>query len=201
VRYRICVAMVLAAVAAPVLAIAQSPEAASAVAQLEASRDSLLASIEGMTPEQWQYRESEDRWSAHEIVEHLALNEDVFYEMITQQVMKTERRSEPLADAATADGQLMAMVTDRSQRFQAPEVVRPRSEFATPREAVDHFVAARERTLEFARNTPDLRLHAMSMMGGPDRDAVQWLTFVAGHTIRHTAQLQQVKDHPGFPKR
>ena len=194
-------AMVLAAVAAPVLTAAQSAEAASAVAQLEASRDSLLASIEGMTPEQWQYRESEDRWSAHEIVEHLALNEDVFYEMITQQVMKTERRSEPLADAAAVDGQLMAMVTDRSQRFQAPEVVRPRREFATPREAVDHFVAARERTLEFARNTPDLRLHAMSMMGGPDRDAVQWLTFVAGHTIRHTAQLQQVKDHPGFPRR
>jgi len=191
--------MLFAGVMMPAPAIAQQADTAAAVQQLESSRDRLLAAIEGMSEEQWQFRESEERWSAQQIVEHLALSEDCFFGLITEQVMKTPRRSEPLPDAVAADREIMAMVSDRSRQFQAAEPLRPNRNFATPREAVDHFWTARARTLEFARNTPDLRLYAMSFMGGPDWDAVQWLTFVAGHTVRHTAQLQQVKDHPGFP--
>ena len=86
-----------------------------------------------------------------------------------------------------------------SSRSPAADPLQPNQAFNTPREAVDHFVAARDRTLEFARTTPDLRLHALAMMGGSELDAASWLTFVAAHTYRHTAQLQQVKDDPGFP--
>lgn len=200
-RYTLRTGMLLLALAAPMTLAAQAEDAGFAIEQLESSRDSLLATIEGMSQEQWEFRESEERWSAQEIVEHLALSEDFFFEMITEQVMKTERRAEPLPDAVEAERALLAMVSDRSQQFQAPDPLQPSETFATPSEAVDHFLSARERTLEFARNTPDLRLYAMGIMGGADQDAVQWLTFVAGHTIRHTAQLQQVKDDARFPGR
>ena len=170
-----------------------------AAEHLESSRARLLATISDMSDSQWVFRENPDRWSPQEIVEHLALSEDFFYDIIANQVMATERRAEPLPDAAAGDRELLAAISDRSQQFTAPDPLQPNQAFNTPREAVDHFVAARDRTLEFARTTPDLRLHALAMMGGSELDAASWLTFVAAHTYRHTAQLQQVKDDPGFP--
>jgi hypothetical protein len=201
VRNVVRAAVVLAAVLAPTVATAQSAGEEFAIEQLESSRAALLEAVEGLSDAQWRFRESEDRWSAAEIVEHLALTEDFLFGLITEQVMRTERRAEPLPDAAEADRQVLAMVSDRSQRFEAPDPLQPAGSFDTPQEALEHFLARRERTLEFVRTTPDLRLYAMGFGGGPDRDAVQWATFIAGHTIRHTLQLRQVKDHSDFPGR
>jgi hypothetical protein len=171
-----------------------------ALKHLKESRDALVAATNGFSEAQWNFRESPERWSAAEIAEHLAASEDLLFGLITDRVMKTEKMAEPLPNAEEADQQLVEFLADRSQKFQAPEPLQPTNRFETPQKAMEHFLAARARTIEFLKTTPDLRLYAMAGPGGQKRDAYQWLLFISGHTVRHTKQLQQVKDDPNFPK-
>ncbi len=171
-----------------------------AIKHLEDSRQALVSATKGLSEAQWNFRESPERWSAAEIVEHLAASEDLLFGLITEQVMKTEKMAEPLPNAQEEDQKLLGFLTDRSQKFQAPEPLRPTNRFETPEKALEHFQASRARTLEFLKSTPDLRLYAMEAPGGVKRDAQQWLLFISGHTLRHTKQLQEVKDNAGFPK-
>src|SRR5690349_13066415 len=45
---------------------------------LARSRDELLKELEGLSKKQWSFKESPDRWSINEVVEHLALFELIF---------------------------------------------------------------------------------------------------------------------------
>ncbi|MGH9788918.1 MAG: DinB family protein [Candidatus Acidiferrales bacterium] len=167
---------------------------------LEESRAALVAATKGLSAAQWDFREAPERWSAAEIVEHLAASEDLLFNLVTEQVMKTEKMAEPLPNVEESDKQVVAFLTDRSQKFQAPEPLRPTNRFETPEKAMEHFLESRARTIEYLKATPDLRLYALEGPGGAKRDAQQWLLFISGHTVRHTLQMNEVKAHAEFPK-
>src|SRR5688572_17360327 len=42
------------------------------------SRDELLKETEGLSKKQWEFKESEDRWSINQVVEHMAIFELIF---------------------------------------------------------------------------------------------------------------------------
>src|SRR5689334_9703559 len=48
------------------------------VQNLIRSRDELVKELEGLSKKQWSFKESPDRWSINEVVEHLALFELIF---------------------------------------------------------------------------------------------------------------------------
>jgi hypothetical protein len=181
---------------------AETPVAADRQAtlkHLEESRDALVAATKGLSAAQWNFREAPERWSAAEIAEHLSASEDFLFQLITERVMKTEKMAEPLPNVEESEKQLLGFLTDRSQKFQAPEPLRPTNQFGSPEKAMEHFLESRARTIEFLKSTPDLRLYAMEAPGGVKRDAQQWVLFISGHTVRHTLQLKEVKAHAAFP--
>jgi hypothetical protein len=159
-----------------------------------------VAATKGLSAAQWNFREAPERWSAAEIAEHLSASEDFLFQLITERVMKTEKMAGPLPNVEESEKQLVGFLTDRSQKFQAPEPLRPTNRFETPEKAMEHFLESRARTIEFLKTTPDLRLYAMEAPGGVKRDAQQWLLFISGHTVRHTLQLNEVKAHADFPR-
>jgi hypothetical protein len=169
-----------------------------AVKHLEESRDALVAATKGFSDAQWRFQQAPERWSAADIVEHLALSEDFLFEMAAS-AMKNEPMAEPFPNAEETDKQILAFLTDRSRKFQAPEPLRPTNRFESPQKAMEQFLARRARTLEFLKSTPNLRLYAVEFPGGQKRDAYQALLFISGHVVRHTQQLQEVKDDPNFP--
>jgi len=89
---------------------------------------------------------------------------------------------------------------DRSQKFQAPEFLRPAARWnqaALPGE----FRTRRDGTIEFLRSTQqDLRSHTLPHPVLKTLDAYQWVLLISAHAQRHTAQIEEVKAHPGFPK-
>jgi len=197
----IAVAVVL--VGAGLVSWAETPAAPDkelTAKHLEESREALVAATKGLSAAQWSFRETPERWSAAEIAEHLAASEDLLFQLVTEQVMKTEKMAEPLPNVEETDKQVLAFLTDRSKKFQAPEPLQPTNRFETPEKAMEHFLASRARTLEYLKSTPDLRLYAMEGPGGQKRDAQQWLLFISGHTVRHTLQLNEVKAHADYPK-
>lgn len=167
---------------------------------LEATRQALVDATAGLSEGQWHFKPAPDRWSAAEIVEHIALSEDLLFKLVTEQVMKTPALSEEREDVQEVDGMVLAMIPDRRTRFQAPEPVRPTGRFGSPDNTIQHLLDSRARTLDFLKMNPNLRAHAMDSPLGRKLDAYQWILYISAHCERHTKQLNEVKADPNFPK-
>jgi hypothetical protein len=189
------------ALLAPTVAQAQSLTPAdreSCVTYLEKTRDAVEASTKGLAPEQWNFKAAADKWSVAQVVEHLALAEDLFFDTVTEKVMKSPAGA-PDRDFKKIDAGLLANVPDRSHKVQAPDELVPTGRWS-PEEALNHFVRSRARTIQFLQNTADLREHVMAGPTGAPMDAYEWILLAAAHSERHEKQLEEVKANPKFPK-
>jgi hypothetical protein len=62
--------------------------------------------------------------------------------------------------------------------------------------------AIADRTIEFLRTTQqDLRAHTQPHPVPKTIDAYQWILLLSAQCRRHSAQIEEVKAHPQFPKR
>jgi uncharacterized damage-inducible protein DinB len=169
-----------------------------ALAELTASRQQFLDSVAGLSAAQWNFKPDEKTWSVAECAEHIAVSEDVIFGSVSKVV---QGPATPDKKSAVTDDFILKAVASRTQKFQAPEVLRPTHRFATPQEIVDHFKHSRERTIAYIRDTQDdLRGHFFDHPVLKALDGYQWILLLSAHTQRHTAQLNEVKANPNFPK-
>ena len=193
----VCALLFVAAPAAAQTADAQKDRAA-AVKYLEDTRQSFLKSIEGVTPAQWTFKATPESWSIAEVAEHIAISEGTIFGMITTKMLQGPA---PKPGETITDDKLIAGVTDRSKKAQAPEILKPVNKWATKEELVKSFNADRDKTITWVKTTTeDLRAHAAPHPAFGPLDVHQWVLLVAGHSARHTAQIEEVKTAGGYPK-
>lgn len=167
---------------------------------LDATRKAVLDATAGLSDAQWNFKPGPDRWSVAEVSEHLALAEGFLFTLITQQVMKAPAPTDRKESAAEIDALILAVIPDRTNKAQAPGPLVPNGRWS-PADALKNFQEGRATTLKFAKETPDLREHAIdSAIFNKKIDAYQWLLFISAHCERHTAQIKEVKSDPNFPK-
>lgn len=191
-----CLALLLAFAAVPafaadgeVSAALTDEERAHLVDLLETSRselEELAAQAEG---DLWSTRPAPESWSVGEVVEHLVLAEEMFYGMITQ-MLESEPDPEWQAVAASGTSGLETTVRDRSQKFQAPEMLQPSGEI--PRDdLLARYAAARARTLELVASL-DGPIKQHTFTGPPGTmNTHQWLVLVGSHNLRHNEQMRE----------
>jgi hypothetical protein len=165
---------------------------------LEETRDGVVSAVKGLSDAQMKFKPAPDRWSVAETLEHIALAEDMLFQMVTGKVMKAGPGA-PGRDTAKIDAMVLAMVPDRSHKAQAPPPIVPTGRWTTA-ETMDHFLHSRGTTIAFLQSTPDLRQHVADSPLGQPLDAYEWLLFIAAHSERHTKQILEVKYDPNFPK-
>jgi len=174
-------------------------ERSKLVDYLKYSRQLLESETAKLTPQQWTHKPAADRWSVADCVEHLALAEEVIRGVVDRALKAPA--VEP-ADAQTVterDQLILRLATDRGQKFNAPERLRPAG--LTPAEAMKKFLDSRAVTVEFARTTQeDLRGHAADHPLFKNADVYQWLLLAASHVERHVNQIRELKADPSFPK-
>jgi len=169
------------------------------VNHLQKTRQFLLDEVAGLSEAQANFKPAEDRWSIAECAEHITLSED-FLRGAVGQAMQAPAAPERKEELKGKEDQVLQFVTDRSQKFQAPEPLRPTGRWDSLEAIIEVFKASRKKTLDYAHSTPeDLRSHIVAFPTG-DMDAYQFLLFLSGHTERHPLQIQEVKAHADFPK-
>ena len=184
--------------AAPAAAQNAQQDREKAIAYLQETRTKFLKSIEGVSEAQWKFKAGPDRWSIAEVAEHIALSESLILGMVEGQVLKAPAKK---PGEGITDDKLIAGVTDRSQKAQAPEQLKPLNKWPTREALVKDFNAARDKTIAWTKTTTeDLRAHAAPHPAFGPLDAHQWILLLAGHSARHTAQIEEVKTSPGYPK-
>jgi hypothetical protein len=171
-----------------------------AMSNLHATRKMYLDVVTTVSDAQWNYKPSAEIWSIGEIAEHLALAETGIFMAVTE-TMKQPAQPEKRAELSTRarDEKIVAMLTDRSHKAQAPEQLRPAHKFASREALIDAFRQGRDTHIAFVRDTTDdLRSHSSPSPFG-DLDAYQWILFLSGHTERHVLQMREVMARPDFP--
>ncbi len=170
------------------------------IGYLEKTRAEFLASIAGVAPAQWTFKADPTRWSIGECAEHIVASEKLIFTM-SMGVLKTPGDpSLPLA-GREQDQRVIAGVTDRSHKVQAPEPLKPHGTLPSPTEAAAQFNTARDHTIEYVRTTQDdLRGHTGVTPISKTTDVYEYLLLLAAHSSRHTAQILEVKAADGYPK-
>jgi uncharacterized damage-inducible protein DinB len=171
----------------------------AAVKYLEETRAKFIASIDGLSEAQWTFKSGPDRWSIAETAEHIAVSEGIILQLVTERIMKAPKV--PADPARATDAKVIEVITDRSGKAQAPEMLKPANRWSTRAALTQDFETARKRTIDYIRTTQDdLRGHAMAHPVMQTIDAYQWVLLLAAHSARHTAQIEEVKTAAGYPK-
>lgn len=193
---------ILTAFALVTLSAGQSDQAdrKALLDHLNESASAFSDSIKGLTPEQWNFKPAPDAWSIAECAEHIVVTEGFLREMVANKVLTSAPTPERVAERKALDGKVLKMITDRSFKAKAPEPLQPTGQFSTPEAALQKYTETREKTISLAKSRDDLREYAAPHPVFKELDAHQWLLYTSGHSLRHTAQIQEVKAAPGFPK-
>jgi hypothetical protein len=178
-----------------------SAERAHAIQLLQDSQKEFLASVEGLTDEQWNYKPGPDRWSVGETAEHIVLAEGALFSGVDRALASPPN---PDWEAKTRGKTefLEKVMVDRSHKAQAPEAIQPRSNLSRE-EVIRQYRRARGKTLKFAEETQvalkeHTADHPFPVFG--TLTAYQWLIYIPLHNMRHNQQIAEVKASPGFPK-
>lgn len=177
----------------------QAQERQLVIDRLQSSETLILSLVKDLTPAQWNFHESPNRWSIAENIEHLALFEHFITEAITKSLQApAEPEKKPAAPAK--EPHVLAIATSRDAKLTAREVVRPTGRWPDPAEAIAEFRKARAQTIAFVTETQaDLRNHFFPHISLSDLDCYQWLVLLGRHTLRHTLQIEEIKANPGYP--
>jgi hypothetical protein len=168
-------------------------ERSAAVAELEASRRRLLAALDGLTEDEWGRRPAPDRWSIAECAEHVAAAELPLARFFASGA-RSEPSEEERREIRGKDDFVRKFLRDRSQRGEAPERIRPKGRFATREETIRTFEERRAANLAYVRETSE----PLRDRYGPHPfagmiDGYQWVLFLAAHTDRHAAQIEEIR--------
>lgn len=178
-----------------------SQEREFAVKQLETTRDNFLKSIAGLSQKQWTFKPGPDRWSVAEVAEHIAISESTISSLVQKRLMSSPAAPEKREQVKGKDQMILERMPDRSHKAQAPEMLRPTGRWATEAELVKAFNESRAANIEYVRTTnDDLRDHFFDHPVFGPLDGYQWLLVLSAHSARHTAQIEEVKADPNFPK-
>jgi len=169
-----------------------------AVDHLNQTRADLIASVQGLSEAQLNFKTAPDRWSVLECVQHITLASQslVNYLQYTLTV-----KNDSNFKASFSDEQFIKLVEDRSHKVKTSENLEPvHSPYKTLNETLAAFNAGRDSLITYTNTTnDDLRNHIAVMPFGK-ADAYQLVLMISAHTNRHTQQLNEVKADPNFPK-
>jgi DinB superfamily len=201
-------ALLMAAVSAIAQTAMQAPATAltsqerkAAVKQFETTRDNFLKSIAGLSEKQWTFKRAPDRWSVAEVAEHITISESTLLGLVQQRLMTSPAAPEKRAQVKGKDELIEEKVPDRTHKAQAPEFLKPTGRWPTEAQLVKAFETERLATIEYVRTTnDDLRDHFFDHPVFGPLDGYQWLLLISTHSARHTAQIEEVKADPNFPK-
>lgn len=193
----VTLALVLGSAAADAQTLSQA-DLDRGLQYLETTKKNIVDATRGLSEAQWNFKPSVFKWSVAQVIEHIAASEDLLRQIAESQIKQAP--AVPDRDLKKTDDAVLSVVPDRSRKFQAPEMLRPKNQFGSPEAALKHFLESRAKTIELMKNTPDLRAHVVDGGALGKLDAYERILFVAAHSERHTKQLLEVKADPKFPK-
>lgn len=180
------------------------------ITDLSRSLEDIIQAVNDLSEAQWRFKESEDRWSVADIVEHLEVQDEMFYREMDV-IPKRPETPEFAAMVKGNDSLLLAYATDPTKGFAG--YLEPIGRFCSKKDAITAFSRIRNMMLEIVKNTDeDLRLHFTFRSYADDggltdpgiydvRDLHQLMLTCIAHTDRHRVQIENLMKHQQYPSK
>src|SRR5215469_15159094 len=79
---------------------------------LTRTRDLIIQETKDLTPAQWNFKESKDRWSINEITEHLALWELILEREVSQALLAGPQAEKLIKNTKSSDSSIIAFLSE-----------------------------------------------------------------------------------------
>jgi hypothetical protein len=167
------------------------------VGELVASEARLVGAVRGLTTTQASFKTGPERWSIAEVVEHLTVWESFMLGAV-QGALEGPAEPEKQAAVVGKDALVLGLAGSRDKKLKSREAAQPTGRWSDFGEMLAEFRARRAQTIEFAESTQaDLRSHFFAHITFGDLDCYQWLVAMGQHTLRHVAQIEEIKRSGG----
>jgi hypothetical protein len=180
-------------------------EYAELIKQINDNQDRMLGLISGLTDEQWNFKQNENRWSVGECTEHIVRSQRAILEMV-KQVIARPRDPEWATKTAGKTAAVRQIVPNRGPQgqggVQAPAEIRPTEKWDRAH-AIQEFYAAQGEVRAYVE-TMDRQIkdhtmqHPVPALGW--LNAYDWMNLLTMHTVRHSKQIVEVQEDPSYPK-
>jgi hypothetical protein len=169
-----------------------------AVDHLNKTRADLIASVQGLSEAQLNFKPAPDRWSVLECVQHITLASQGLFGLVKY---TAQTPNDSNFKSNVTDSMFIVMIEDRTHKAQAPEPFKPvHSPYKNLNETLKAFNEGRDSLINYVQTTnDDLRNHIANLPFAKP-DAYQLILMISAHTNRHMQQLNEVKADPNFPK-
>lgn len=170
------------------------------VSYFQQTFDALKKSVDGLSTAQLQFKPAADKWSISQCLDHIVMTEKALFDY-SKEGMAKPANPERKKDVKVQDEQIIKGMNDRSTKAKAPENIIGIGTYTQSAAALGDIEKGRKPIFDYINEVPvdDLRSHITDSFFGPV-DAYHTLLYIAAHTSRHTAQINEVKADPNFPK-
>jgi hypothetical protein len=168
---------------------------------LTRTRDLLIKETTGLTEQQWNFKESPDRWSIKEVIEHINIWELLLQARISGSLSKGPKPE--LAATAKPDSIFLGFIMEEkphvSVDYTKPFTYTLPMGLSSGQTNMAWFLKMRNESIEWLKTaTEDLRLYPQ--FPGDQKNLHQVYITLFGHSERHYRQIMKIKMHPSYPK-
>ena len=117
---------------------------------LQKSEREFMQLIDGLSDEQWAYKQGPDRWSVGEVAEHIVLADEMLFDGAAK--MLDGQVDPKWEDTLKKTDVLRNAIPNRSRKVDAPGAIQPKHAM-TRAQILARFTEQRARALAFARQT------------------------------------------------
>ena len=161
-----------------------------AVEYLNATHQNIVNLVEPLSDEAWNHKPEDGGRSVANCLEHILTTESSFFQMAQGYMGQSE--ADPDFKSSVSDGVLIGMIANRGTQVQTAEQFEPSGKWSTKQEMLDALEASRTKLIDYLTNAEmNLRHHKANTPFG-EIDTYQVFLLVAGHSQRHTFQMQEV---------
>lgn len=166
---------------------------------LEASLEKFEIATQNLSEEQLFFKVKLNKWSIAECIEHVALAEIRFPEIV-QEEMKKPSNPEYLSKIKIKDEKIRPKMLSRIWKAKSPEVFKPSGKYQNPKDAIIAFKEQRLKTINYIRATKDdLRNHFWKHPLTGTIDLYQTFILMSAHLERHIEQMEKIKKDEYYP--
>jgi hypothetical protein len=167
---------------------------------LRRSRDSIIDEAKDLTEAQWNFKESSDRWSINQIIEHLAIWELLLDREVNQALVAGLQPE--LTKNVKPDSLIINFLMEEKPHVST-DYTKPFT-FTVPmglnegKNNLIWFLKMRNESLQYLDSTTaDLKYYFLRAGRG---NVHQVYITIFAHTDRHLRQIRKVKLNPNYPK-
>ena len=154
---------------------------------LEITRENLLNEMNGLSYEEFNFIPESTSWSIAQVCHHLVLSEKTFAKAIAYGLKKSNISTDP---------KNIHYMLDRSNKLEAPEMVKPQIDTSETQQIIEQLGDSRELLYSVLNAVDDAKILIDKSVKHPffgDLPLFQWVQLVYLHEQRHIEQIKEIK--------